>query len=403
MPDPTAGGAARNPIDLLSLSDWQIGEACLLRLAFRRDPAQSRWDRTTPARALGSVRHRLEEEVAKGRADASPLPAEIWVRRRWDDLIDQVRQEMTTQWAPAFVARPDSWDGFYATLAALVQSLGPRIEQRRAAGGSASTADREPSGTTAPATVLAPLALAPAPRPTNPSSPPPPGFPFSEVTLVDAARHLVGRLDHLEARDGGLTVVDFKSFSRTGRGPNPAVRTQLLFYAGLVEAAWGVWPELAVSRPAHAEEPVVYATEDAIGVRASAAAFRQEWNSANETPTVAAGAERCQWCEFQAVCPAFRDGFSTDMNADPRRVRAHSLASGAVTSVRRIAARETRVEIAQERDLTCPPGRVTIARLPADLDVVEGDLITVARLDRGGGTSTVRAAWNSLIEVTRDQ
>ena len=96
----------------------------------------------------------------------------------------------------------------------------------------------------------------------------------------------------------------------------------------------------------------------------------------------------------------FRTTFPADMNDDPRRVRAHSLAAGAVMAVQRMGDRETRVTIAQDRGLTCPAGEVTIARLPARLDVADGDRISVARVDRGGGTATVRAVWNSLIDVT---
>ena len=109
----------RPTIDRLSYSAWRSGRACPLRLAYDRDPTYESWRRSTPASALGTVRHRLEEEVASGSADRSPLTPEDWVANRWKALIASATQEMTRQWVPATVARPESWDGYHATAAAV--------------------------------------------------------------------------------------------------------------------------------------------------------------------------------------------------------------------------------------------------------------------------------------------
>ena len=94
----------RPTIDRLSFSAWRSGRACPLRSAYDRDPTYESWRRSTPASALGTVRHRLEEEVASGSADRSPLTPEDWVANRWKALIAWATPEMTRQWVPATVA-----------------------------------------------------------------------------------------------------------------------------------------------------------------------------------------------------------------------------------------------------------------------------------------------------------
>ena len=404
----------RPTLDRLSYSAWRSGRACPLRLAYDRDPTYQSWRRATPASALGTVRHRLEEEVESGAADRSPLPAEEWFVQRWSALIATAVQEMDRQWAPAKVARPESWDGYFATSAALRKRLGALIDERRRTPGIAALVSpsetREPLADTA---VVRPLGIAleavdasgdpisRAPR-QNPAEPPQPGAPYVEVTLIDADRRLMGRLDHVEARDAGVAVIDFKSLGGGSEGQLPEeVRTQLLFYAGLVEAAWGVWPMLVVSRPGRQEDLAAYTPAEAIAVRTEAVAFLAGWNAGGALAGVEPGAERCRWCLYQAICPAFRDSFPEKLNADPRGTRAHSLAAGRVLALERQGGRELRVTIAQEQALTCPAGETTIARLPGSLELEVGDWIAVARLDRGGGTSTVRGMWNSLIYVVR--
>ena len=236
----------------------------------------------------------------------------------------------------------------------------------------------------------------------NPAEPPQPGAPYVEVTLIDTANRLVGRLDHVEARDSGVAVVDFKSLGGASEGLSDEVRIQLLYYAGLVETAWGMWPMLAVSRPGRPEDPVTYTRAEAIAVRTEAIAFLDAWNADVALTDVDPGVPRCNWCEYQAICPLFRVSFPAEFNADPQSTRAHSLAAGKVRAVTGRGGRDLRVTIAQAEDLTCPAGEVTIARLPGDLEVEADDWIAVARVDRGGGDLTVRAAWNSLIDVARE-
>ena len=85
-PVPAWPEPAPAPVDWLSHSTWARIRRCGLRAAFARDDRTNIWDRPGPAAALGTLRHRLAEEAATLDAGTLNLPADEWVRRRFDEL-----------------------------------------------------------------------------------------------------------------------------------------------------------------------------------------------------------------------------------------------------------------------------------------------------------------------------
>jgi hypothetical protein len=231
-----------------------------------------------------------------------------------------------------------------------------------------------------------------------------PNEALSEAWLLDDARGLRGQIDLL-ARDqaGCYLVTDYKS--GIGASDEELVRrhrTQMLFYAGLVQACYGDWPKLTVDPATSPSVALAYTPDDVHELRDAVESSRSHFNENLQRQTLrvepAVSDSPCLWCPFRVVCPVLQEAWPSIAAAVPAAAtRALSLALGSVRAVSRQGS-GTQVEVYQERSLTAPAGDVTVTRLPEDLDVSEGDFIAVAGLESLGST-VLRADWNSIVHV----
>ncbi len=372
----------------LSYTAWARIRSCLLKAAYSYDAFTNWLDRGSVYSAVGSARHKLVELVADGRSAGLPAPSFDWVRTRFDALLSDERALLTEQWHPAEVPPIRSWPDVALTRGRLARDLG--------------TID----GVQWPATDPAPTRAvhgAPPAHLANLAPPlPGPGESAIEVTLRDGERHLLGRLDRLENRSGVAVVVDLKAGIGTSADELASMhRRQMLFYAGLVQANFGVWPELELSPAVGGRVQVTYTSNDVYEVRTAAVADRAALNAAIAAgglpASTQASIEKCSWCAYQVVCPALADQWSGLMTAHAERpMRAVSLAVGEVQEVRRHHS-STDVLIRQQDHRTAPAGDVVVTRLPGDLEVAVGIDIAISRVSPAGSDRVLRAEWDSII------
>lgn len=372
----------------LSYSAWARIRSCLLKAAYSYDASTSGLDRGSAYSAIGSARHKLVDLVSDGLSAGLPRPSLEWVRTSFDGLLSHERALLAAQWHPAEVPPIRSWPDVALTRGRLARDLG-RIDgaQWPAA-----------SSTPLPAVHKTPPANLPNPAPRLPGL----GESITELTLRDDERHLLGRLDRLENRSGVAVVVDLKA----GIGVSPdelasAHRRQMLFYAGLVEATFGVWPELELIPAVGGRVQVTYTADDVDEVRNAAAADRAALNAATGDGgllvSTQASIAKCSWCAYQVVCPALADQWSglVATRATPPG-RAVSLAVGEVQEVRRHDS-STDIVVRQPDHRTAPAGDVVVTRLPESLAVAVGTDIAISRVSPAGSDRVLRAEWDSVI------
>ena len=371
----------------LSYSGWSRIRTCLLRAAFALDPATKHLNRGGLHAAVGNARHRLIELVADGRRDGRADPSTVWVKTQFDRLLSDEGARLAAQWFPSEVPPVRGWPDVALTKARLARELG-------VAGG----LDWPPQE------ALPPRAKPPADQSQGPTpqEPPEPGHAFAEETLRDHERGFWGKIDRIENRAGTIVLVDFKS----GLGASndqliERYRLQMLFYAGLVKAAYGVWPKVELVPVSGGAIAIEYDPLDAESVRAEAAADRTALNRAIASGGLVTSAQpsvtKCGWCPFQVVCPALLSQWPSI--ATPGNVplhRAISLARGEVREVHSHHA-STDVVIAQPDELTAPAGEVTVTRLPPGLLTDVGAPFAVSRVSPAGSDRVLRARWDSLI------
>ena len=377
------------PVGVLSYSEWSRLRSCNLKAAFARDPSTRSWDRGGVLSGVGSARHRLVEEVAAAQAAGLGSPTNALVRSRFDTLLAAERDRLARQWSPAEVPPVKQWPDVVYVRTRLATDLG--------------TGNREAwPETDSPAHPTGESTSRPGASGTK--ARPGDGEHLVEAWLDDAERALVGRVDRLDNRAGGLVVVDLKS--GVGKSPEELVtrhRDQMLFYAGLVEATHGEWPGLELNPVEGSAVAVTYCHLEVDEMRDAAQTDRAAFNarlgaghlSANAQPSQA----RCNWCPFQVVCPALQARWPEPTISDgPPSLRALSLVAGTVQSVRRATA-SIDVVVVQEAFLSLSPGPVTITRLPAALQVDIGDGLVVAGAEIAGGARVLRARWDSRVRV----
>ncbi|MFJ1510296.1 PD-(D/E)XK nuclease family protein [Cellulosimicrobium funkei] len=383
--------AARPPaVGDLSYSGWSRMRVCRLKAVFSMDERTRSLERGGVLAAIGNARHSLAELVEDGRRDGRAAPRAAWVRSQFDRLLDEERTDLQAQWAPAEVPPIRLWPDIALTKAKLA----------RAFGSSDGAVWPDVASIRAPGRDAAPYTGQPAARQTP--DPPEPGNVKVEITLRDSQRGLWGRIDRLENRTGTLTVVDLKS----GIGvPHDQLadrhRTQMLYYAGLVQAAYDCWPALELALVDGSSVVLDYEPDEVEAVRAEAAEDRSTLNTAISRNTVRtdtqATVNRCAWCPFQVVCPALAEGWTSLMPSDGLPLhRAVSLVRGEVTRVKSHESSNELV-IRQRVALTAPAGEVVVTRLPPGPWATPGGDLAVSRVAPSGNDSVLRATWDSLI------
>jgi hypothetical protein len=378
------------PVDVLSYTTWSGMRSCEWKAAYSRDGRTRGLSRGSTYSATGNARHAVEEEVAAGLRRGNPRPSRDWVQARFLFVLGQEADALQAQWAPAEVPEFRKWPHVTSVRVALARRLGDPA----AGSDSAFWSD-----------VNAPLAPVKQVPDVSSWHPPDlmPGDVIPEAWLIDVDRGMRGQVDRLARDEAAISVIDFKS--GIGAGPEELLRkhrTQLLFYAGLVESCFGDWPTLAIDPVEGRGVSVGYESSDVSALREDVSKTRESFNvhaRDNEFQSRAAVPESpCLWCDFRVICPVVRQEWREIVDAIPRECgRAISLAEGVIQSVSATQG-GTQVEIVQPTSLTARPGQVTLTRMPPELNVSPGDVVAVAGL-QAVGAQVLRADWTSTIWV----
>jgi hypothetical protein len=387
--DPSeANGASVEPVDWLSFSRWSLIRDCVLQGAFAMDDGIKILNRPTLATAVGTARHRVADFVSQRIRLGESRPSAAWVRENFGSALRREHELLVKAWAPATVPNPRHWPGVNLVAASLVQTLA------------------DPDGVDWPpprgeSTIVERRAAHAFQRPSSSApTPPGPGDSLSEAQIVDETRHLFGRLDRLENRQGSLVVVELKSAIGVPRERlSDRFREQLLFYAGLVQASYGEWPILEVHPIGERPLEIAYTTIDVDLVRRRAVHARDVFNrldaGAAVVSTATPSSDVCQSCPFRVACPPFAAAWrAVNASSSQRDSWRLSLVRGEVASVSQHA-KGLRVDLDQAVDYSAPMGRITVIGLPADLRVEVGQTFAVSGVTRANSERVLRATWDS--------
>lgn len=380
------------PVSVVSYSAWTGMKSCEWKAAYSRDPRTRGLSRGSVFSAIGNARHGVEEDVARGMKAGWGRPTRSWVEQRFTYLLGREAEDLQREWAPTLVPAVRTWPHVTRVRMTLGRRLGEAGEPGMDLAWPPPDQERAKPG--------------PIPDTAHWQAPSiEPGEALPEVWLLDLARQFRGQIDRLERTEAGFAVTDFKS--GIDAGPQELVqrhRQQLIFYSGLVDAAYGNWPTLAVHSVSGQKVNVDYGLDEAKQLRDDVDSTRASFNRRLKDGSLSAGLAvhepPCPWCPFRVVCPVVRSQWEELVNAVPAGSRrALSLASGKVTSV---SAHDSgkQVVIVQEEALTAPSGPVTITRLSPDLDVEEGSHLSVSGLDVLG-PNVLRVEWNSIVRVVK--
>jgi len=373
----------------MSYSAWSRLAKCHLRQVFSRDPLKKYLDRTTPSAAVGRARHAIEDLVAEARRGGAESPDRSWVRDAFNELLAAEHERLAQEWHPAAVPPLRQWPGVGLARARVVRSLGVEGGARWAPLGSV----RKRGGSLgAPPDAKAGRSMN-LPRGT-----------LSEVRLSDDGRALFGVLDRLENRGGELVVVDLKS----GIGIDSGVlveshRAQLLFYAGLVHANYGVWPVLELLPITGPPVRISYLANEAVEVREQAQESRARFNQAvavgDSEAMGAPSLSNCHDCPFTVVCRPFAKHWADMVASVSIQERASVSIVQGVVSARRVNAVGLGVTVNQAQGFTAPAGVVEVVGLPQQLEVHVGNTLSIARVAPAGAANVLRARWNSSMWI----
>lgn len=379
------------PISELAFTGWQRVRGCSLRGVFAQDGAIKDLDRSGLAAAVGRARHALVEYVDARRRERWDAPNPDWVRRAFHELLVIERSKLAVSWRPAEIPQVRRWPGLNLVEARLVRDLSGIGTPAWADGVSVKesvTRDGSKSGHT----------------PRSAQRTLPPGRRMTEVVVRDEGRRLWGRLDRVERRDDKYAVVDLKLGIGLEREEIVARhREQMLFYAGLVESEYGVWPTLEIHAIAGPPLLIQYSAGEVDALRASVEEDRQRFNHQVENTlalaTADASLKHCLNCPFKVVCPSFAENWAeiTSEATTTTRMRL-SLARGVVIEGH-VTSSFAQVEIEQEAAYTAPEGRVMVTGLPVGLEVPRGTVLAVSRVAPANSDSVLRANWDSAIWI----
>lgn len=383
------------PIDWLSYSAWSALRVCPLRTAFSRDPQFRSWERGNPSSALGIARHRITEVVTERLSMGASPPSPQWVRGQFDALLQTLWEQLAEQWAPAIVPPVKKWPD--------VSYVRTRLVRQLSSGSYSPENDDEWRDVTL--STSGAIGHGHAVHGQAAPAPPAPGQSLSEESLWDTELRLYGWVDRIENRDGKLVVVDLKTgVSISADQLVSMYRNQMLFYAGLVHAVYGQWPQLEITPASCQAVAIQYTPGQVENLRHAAGKDRAAFNAGlaedDRWSMARPSGEACAWCPFQVTCSAFLDSTAPVTDAGQPIERSLSVVAGVVTAVSRHTG-GTDVILVQDRDLALPSGEIAITRLPEDLVVEAGDTLIAARLESSGGTRVLRCRWDTRVQVTR--
>ena len=306
---------------------------------------------SSEAQALGTVSHKVAEEIDRGGFDQTS-DGELFdaVLNRWNELVASAFEEMKSQSLFGSPALPKRWP-FYVMKQAAALDRATFRRQMRAQGGGARR-------------------------------------PEVEVFLESESLQLVGRADKIEYLGENVRIVDLK----TAENPGGAIPTVYQYQLALYSALW---------REKTGQLPISVAIEWQDGSRSFAQVNEKEIDEivqrlsdlrigllSSNVPAGAASEVTCRYCNFRTLCPEFQ---TTDRST---WVRQSPFIVGRVEQI--IGTRDDRVLVIQTHS-SQPPSleRVVVHKFSSAQSCSSGDFVAFDRLSWRGGDGNFDVVWNS--------
>ena len=303
------------------------------------------------AQALGTVSHKLSEEVDAGLFDrVADNDLFDTVLGRWNELVESVYEQMKTQSLFASPAIPKRWPYYVVKQAAALDRATLRRGMRGEGGGG-----RRPE---------------------------------VEVFLQSEELHLVGRVDKVEHVGDNVRIVDLKTAQNPGGDIPLGYQYQLALYAAMWHDQTGVLPTAVVIEWQDGSRSYRDVREnDIVEIVQRLSEVRLHIVDANP-PEGNASEDICRYCNFRALCPNFlAEDRSTWVRQTPFLV-------GQVESI--IQSQNDRALVV--RTVSSQPHGVeqaVVHKFPISDATSVGDYVVFDRLSWRGGQSNFDLLWNS--------
>jgi PD-(D/E)XK nuclease superfamily len=270
------------PLDRVSPTVGAQLLECELRVAFRFDERFAAATRTTStAAALGTISHSLAEAVAAGSFDRV-APGEVGdaLEAAWLDRLRAAEAALANAHPSIDLPPPARWPGYESVHTRTIDALRVEVGERR----------KGPHRATGAVDV--------------------------ELELRPENVPLEGRVDRAEQIGEDVELVDLKTGWSLREELDPKHRRQLLVYAYLWHAKYGVWPRRAsVQRLSGARLTFEVDPAEAEAVASELVRARATYNERVEDRVTALqlaspSDTSCQHCDFRSMCPAFFDAIN---------------------------------------------------------------------------------------------
>ena len=303
------------------------------------------------AQALGTVSHKLSEEVDSGAFDhISDDELSDTVLNRWDELVYTAFEQMKTQSLFGAPSPPKRWPYYVIKQAATLDRATFRRQMRGEGGGA-----RRPQ---------------------------------VEVFLESDVLGLIGRADKIEYIGDDVRIIDLKTAENPGGKIPLTYHYQLALYAAMWRETTGKLPTSVAIEWQDGSRSYCDVDEqeiDEIVLQLSHA--RAELDSAT-IPNGSVSEDTCRYCNYRALCPEFQDFDRGSW------VRQEPFIVGRI---------EQMIHSHQERSLVVrtfssqPPHmeKVVIHRFPTVQPASIGDFVIFDRLSWRGGVGNFNVVWSS--------
>lgn len=306
---------------------------------------------TAESQALGTVNHKLAEEVDAGDFDHVPSDElRNAVRTRWMDLIQAVYEQMESQSLFGTPAPPKRWPYYVVKQSSAIERAMVRREMRGAGQGF-----RRPD---------------------------------VEVLLDSDVLQLVGRADKVEYIGEDVRIVDLKTAENPGGSIPHAYEVQLLLYAAMWRDTTGKTPKSVAIEwqdGTRSYKDVYDADLDNVIDRLKLA--RNQLELAN-APVGITSEDVCRFCSYRVLCPQFH---VADRNVWVRQ------APSIVGRVSEIVQTHNDCVLVIDAMFSQPPDLeiAVVHKFPLNQLVSVGDCVVFDRLSWRGGQGNFDVVWNT--------
>lgn len=306
---------------------------------------------TAEAQSLGTVSHKLSEEVDAGLFDQiSDDDLSDTVLIRWNELVDLAFEQMKSQSLFGSPAAPKRWPYFVIKQAAALDRAAFRRLKRGQGGGA-----RRPE---------------------------------VEIFLESEALALFGRADKIEFLGDDVRVVDLKTAANPGGTIPVAYQYQLLLYAAMWGEMTGKFPTSIVIEwqdGSRTFRDVNQSDIDEITLRLNQ--VRLQTVSSN-VPVGSVDEDICRYCNYRTLCPQFQV-FDRDT-----WVRQAPFIVGTIDQI--VEAHHDRSIVV--RTVSSQPAhleRTVVHKFPIAGVIAIGDFVIFDQLSWRGGEGNFDVVWNT--------